>query len=324
MIAIFTEAGHSVGLGHLTRMRSLKNQLNDDGYEACMFVHTEDESLVQAERQEKRKLWINDIDAVRSEINRSDFVVVDTYSTSEAFMKDLSCACGKLIAIDDYNRIRYEGCAVINPNYYGSSVDYPSGIDAEYYAGSEYTLLRPEFHVLRERSVRECVQRILITFGGTDIMDLTPKTVEYCHEIIPGAKLDVVITSSFKNVDKIKKTLNANDVLHCNVDAVCMNRLMNQADFAIASAGSTSNELMKVQCPSILIKVADNQAKNIEYLEPLGYFRTFDTGTFEKIKEMLKPDVRRTILNELMKLETKSTAKLLIEQLYDKHVCKTI
>ena len=320
MIRIFTEAGYSVGLGHLTRMRSLKNQLNDDGYPACLVVQVEDDATsgaIQLEPDETAKLWINDIEAMSSEIDPCDVVVVDTYATTEQFMKDASGLCAKLVAIDDCNRIPYHNCVVVNPNLYGEFIDYPADVNATYCLGAKYNLLRPAFRAEGEREFTGPVKRILITFGGTDVMDLTSKAVEYCHGIAPNARLDVVATTSFTALDNIKSALGENDVLHVNIDAEQMNKLMNQADFAIASAGSTSNELMITRCPSILIQVADNQEKTIRYLGPLGYFKVFEADSFNKIGEMIDPEVRKGIHDKLMELTTASSAKCLIEQLYD-------
>ena len=321
MIIILTEVGRAVGLGHLTRMRSLKQQLNADGYETRMVVQVEEEgagSTLQMGQCETASHWINDSETLHSLISRNDIVVVDTYGTTERFMEEISSACARLVAIDDYNRIRYENCIVVNPNFYGAFIDYPTDNNCDYRLGARYTLLRPEFCVLGARAIKETVERILITFGGTDVMGLTAKTVRYCHSIAPGAGLEIVVTSSFSDVESVQAALVEADTLHCNLSAAQMNELMNHADFAIASAGSTSNELMKTQCPSILIKVAENQADTMKYLEPLGYFRSFDVDSFEKINQMLDPKVRKSIHDKLLELETKSSAKDLVEEVYDK------
>jgi len=141
--------------------------------------------------------------------------------------------------------------------------------------------------------------------------------VRFCHEISPGSRLDVVVTDSFPDLEDIERLLAEGDALHKNIDATQMNRLMNEVDFAIASAGSTSNELMKTRCPSILIQVAQNQAETIRYLAPLGYFKTFDVDSFNVIEEMLKPSVRKGIYDSLMQLEVESSMKDLVEQVYD-------
>ena len=138
MIVILTEAGHSVGLGHVTRMRSLKDQLNADGYAARMVVQMEDDSssaVMLMGQDEAAKRWINDIDVACSEISSCDIVVIDTYRTTEEFMKEVSDICARLIAIDDYNRILYENCVVVNPNFYGSFIEYPVGRTIEYCLG---------------------------------------------------------------------------------------------------------------------------------------------------------------------------------------------
>lgn len=317
-IRLLTEAGPATGMGHLMRMRGLKERLLEDGYPAEMHVQQEDvQNKVQLLPHENDSSWINDSEAVNRIAEPEDILVMDTYKTELHFINSLTKRFRQVIVIDDTNRLEYENTIVINPNYYGAMMDYPEGNGNTYFLGKDYTLLRPDFKYNGNRKINASVKRILITMGGSDVLRMTEKIIAFCHSIDSETSLDIVVTNQFSNLQEIREAVSDRDVLHFNLSAREMNRLMNEADFAIAAAGGTSNELIKTQCPSIVIKVADNQELNVRYLAPLNYFRLFDADHLERIRDMYSREVRQSIYDVLDYIHTDKSAKDAVEYVFD-------
>lgn len=316
-IIIMTEAGHVIGMGHLVRMRGLKEGIQADGYPVEIFVQQEDKNKrVRLNFDENECDWINSFNVSKSVVRKNDIIVLDSYKTELSFINNLAKICRKVIVIDDYKRLDYENTVIINPNYYGSMMGYPKGRGNTYFLGKEYTLLRPEFRYNGKRIISQNTNKILITMGGTDLLGITPRIIDFCHETNSEASLEIVVTDQYKNIDRIIQAAGIKDTVHYNLNAVQMNQLMNEVDFAIAAAGGTSNELIKTECPSILIQVADNQGLNVRYLEPLNYFRIFDADHLEMIQEMYSQKVRQEIFNVLDSVHTEKSAKDAVEFVY--------
>lgn len=317
-IVLLTEAGPITGMGHLMRMRGLKGHLLSDVYPTTMCVQQEDmQSPVHLESNEMSFDWINDVAAVSRVANPKDIIVMDTYKTTLSFIDDLTKMFRKIVVIDDTSRLSYRNTVVINPNYYGTMMKYPKGSGNTYFLGKDYTLLRPEFRYNGKRRIGPKVKNILITLGGTDVLGITHTIMDYCHSIDHETALHVVVTNQFGNLQEIKKTASDKDVLHFNLSATQMNCLMNESDFAIAAAGGTTNELIKTQCPSIVIQVADNQQLNVQYLVPLDYFRLFDADHLGNIRQMYSQRTRQHIFDVLDSIQTDKTAKDAVEYVFD-------
>ena len=94
-----------------------------------------------------------------------------------------------------------------------------------------------------------------------------------------------------------------------------MSGLMLDCDFAVATAGGTTNELIKMQCPAMLVPVADNQMNNIKYLSENGIVAVIGEEKDVSIRSMFSYDKRRGLAEQLSKLHSDSSGKEFIFQL---------
>jgi spore coat polysaccharide biosynthesis predicted glycosyltransferase SpsG len=102
--------------------------------------------------------------------------------------------------------------------------------------------------------------------------------VETLHRIGGDVHLQVVITRAYQDQELIRAKLWEGDTLHCNIDAAAMAELMRTCDFAVSAAGGTTNELIRMQCPAVLVPVADNQLNNVRILSDRDVVEVLEVG----------------------------------------------
>ena len=106
-------------------------------------------------------------------------------------------------------------------------------------SGADFVLLRKPF---REKfkipDVEEKIKSVLITVGGDDKHNLTPKVLEWLKQNYPQWKIQILIGPAFKNLEQITKYQNNNVFFHQNLDAMAIRDLMLTVDLAITAGGS--------------------------------------------------------------------------------------
>lgn len=126
--------------------------------------------------------------------------------------------------------------------------------------GGEYAPLRRQFQghkaVLRER-----IEHILITCGGSDPYDFVPALVSYFLSASVPAVLHVVIGALFSksSIDALEQLAKNHACLKLHRQVSDMASLMKQCDYAVSAAGTTLYELCALGIPSVSFSMADNQ-----------------------------------------------------------------
>lgn len=261
-LQIFTEGGSGIGLGHISRCSSLYDEAAGRGIEVEFIIYGDIENVDFLKgRTFKDQNWLSE-DYLNNHINSKDYCIVDSYLASENLYSIISDRSKKALFIDDTARIEYPKGLVVNPCLNIEGIDYPSKNEVVYLLGAQYILLRRPFIGVERDVVNKDPKSVLITMGGSDIRDLTPKIMDTVCRIHPELKFYIVIGDGFHNVSTIESMKLDNVVLCYNLDAESMKRLMTESDYAITAAGQTTYELMATQTPFIPIQVVDNQLYN--------------------------------------------------------------
>ena len=313
MVTILTEAGYGIGFGHFYRMSGICDRVIHEGFQARMILNADQDARKNLDRSYVQfKAW-QDAGMLPRLIRTEDIVIIDSYRVDLETLKLVRRLSADLIVIDDNNRLPYEGMSVLNPNYYACYMEYPDNKGNTYYLGKDYTLVREPFNRPFSRTVREKVGDVLITMGGTDLKGITIEVINYLNTIrSKNMRLHVVTTAAYRNLDRIRQNLTAQDGYYENIDAEEMSRLMKQADIAVATAGGTSNELIRMQCPSALIRVADNQDNNVNLMKKAGVVEVFDLAHKDIIKQMMSMKKREEMVIKMRALASDRTAADLI------------
>ncbi len=158
-----------------------------------------------------------------------NLIVNDVLDTSEEEVLTQRAAGYRVVNIEDLGPGARIADWVVNALY-------PPTVDAGDHVsfGSAYATLRPEFHDVPQRDVRERPERVLISFGGTDPGRLGPR----CARLLAGridARVRAVVGPGAPDADFPEGV----DVVH-NVTSMAAE--MTAADLVLTSAGRTVYE----------------------------------------------------------------------------------
>jgi spore coat polysaccharide biosynthesis predicted glycosyltransferase SpsG len=266
MIIFRTDANETIATGHLMRCLAIAAECRR--HTAVCFVFADDKSTellkklcptwedyeIEVLHSDYRKLEA-ELPALQKiiELKKPNAVLIDSYAVTPDYLAAVSRKTCTFY-LDDLKAFDYPVDTVIN------YLDHP-----------EYTPLRAQFRDV-PYEVRQEVQNILITTGGSDEAGMSEKILEAALSALTStvnakpATLHLVIGILNRHHDHIKERAAADPriVLHENISE--MAALMSKCDLAISAAGSTLCELCAIGVPTICFAVADNQIPNAERL----------------------------------------------------------
>lgn len=261
-IVFFTEAGEGIGFGHVIRMKALYEELNPkNNCNFYLFFKGNKKNIFDFDFQ--RLNWIEN-DYILNDLPEDSIIIIDSYLSKEDFYIKCKKKFYKTIIFDDYNRIKYYGNLIINPNLYGHMLNY-SNQNLEIISGEKYIILRKQFRKdKKEFKVKEKINSILITLGGSDYRNLLPEIINMLKDKDYG---NIKVLCGNEKIKKvfIKKNGYKNFEYFGFVDQNKMIDLLLNIDVVISSAGQTMHELAYLGIPTVSICIDHDQEKNIEY-----------------------------------------------------------
>lgn len=272
-VYILTEGGAGIGLGHINRCLAICQELCRRKMVVEMLIYTTSEVCNLSSVQYRLMDWKN-IYFLQNEMKQDDQVIIDSYLADISIYNWLAQYVKKLWIIDDNCRLLFpKNATIINPSLNAKSLGYSSKAIENDLLGSRYAILRDSFRMNNNRQISERKNgQWLVTFGGMDVLNLTPKLIaEICHKY-PEKFFKIIIGSDYHNVEEIqvqKEKVNNVELLSY-VSGEVMVALMQQSEGVICACGQTIYELLCLGTPFIPIKVVDNQVNNAKGLEEIG------------------------------------------------------
>jgi len=301
-IIIITEGIKNTGFGHITRCLSLYQAFKERGIKPKFIVNADNdvECLLKQVNYQIFN-WLEERNKLFELIKDTDIAIVDSYLADISVYNTLSELVKLPVYIDDNKRLDYPKGIVLNGNIHAETLNYPKNERITYLLGKKYTPLRKEFWEVPEKKIKEKIESIMVTFGGDDAKNMTPKILVLLNDEYPNLIKNVIIGRAFQNIDEIKKCENKNTNLIYYPDAEKMKEIMSESDIAISTCGQTLNELASVGVPTIGVCIAENQIGNIkgwekvEFLEYAGRYNK--RNILEKIenstKYLVAPEIRK-------------------------------
>jgi UDP-2,4-diacetamido-2,4,6-trideoxy-beta-L-altropyranose hydrolase/UDP-4-amino-4,6-dideoxy-N-acetyl-beta-L-altrosamine N-acetyltransferase len=227
-------------------------------------------------------------------IKNADWLIIDHYSIDSKWEEILRLAVKNILVIDDLANRKHNCDFLLDQNFYINASARYKGLIPEkckQLLGPEYALLREEFSLGKRSEFNDKVQKILISFGGSDPDNFTGKILEVLTDpTYKNITIDVVVGKTNKHNESIKElsTQNKNFNFHCQINY--MARLMEESDLFIGAGGSTSWERLAMGLPSVVIAIADNQIEICESLvnqDLVKYYKgLFETENFKALLNM--------------------------------------
>ncbi len=259
------DAGRDIGLGHLVRCRAVLDQLGRLGWQRAIAVNAEAAAidggadLVVAEG--------DDVAALRRRWpDGCALLIVDHYRRDRAFEGALRGWATRILAIDDLADRPHDADLLLDQTPGRRPEDYAALVpaDCRLLLGGEHALLRPQFQARRPAGLARrrdgAVERILVSFGGTDPGNITGRAVAAIAAANYTGALDVVLGAAAPHADGVAAALAPfGDRARLHRAVADMGGLMAMADLAVGAAGVSSWERCALALPAVAIAVVDNQ-----------------------------------------------------------------
>lgn len=267
-LTVITEGGQKFGFGHITRCLSIANTFKQHDY-TISFIVNGDESLSSMLHNTNYVYysWLLDSERLLKELSQTSLILIDSMKISNSLILKIQELSIPIIFIDDEKRRNIlEKGFVIDWTVLSDKKEYfiPKKENVTYLLGSTYTPLRHEFIDAKQNNIRKKIKRIMITFGGSDIHNLTVPILEALKTNFPQIIKNIIIGPGFQNIQEIQNSKDENTKLIFNADTKKMIETMQNSDLAIASGGQTLYELARIGLPAIAILLVEN-AKDDTY-----------------------------------------------------------
>jgi spore coat polysaccharide biosynthesis predicted glycosyltransferase SpsG/RimJ/RimL family protein N-acetyltransferase len=306
-ISIVTEGFHNTGYGHITRCLSLYQAFEARNIYPTLYVHGDEacKSFLSNSRYEIFD-WLKEPELLFEKIGNSDIIIVDSYSADKSFYDRIALLTSLPVYIDDTLRLEYPSGTILNGAINAESLNYAALGSRTTLLGSKYIPIRKEFWEVPEKLVKIEIQTVILTFGGQDLRNLTPRILRALVRNYPEWKKIVVVGSGFDNVKQIEETKDDLTEIYHSPSAGEMVKLMLDSDLAISAAGQTIYELARIGVPTIAINVADNQAFHLRGWIKEGFIASEisykDINLEHKIFSTMNNTKKRAIREKLIKL----------------------
>lgn len=324
-IYILTEGGKDIGFGHITRCKSLYQAFEKNGTTPT-FITNGDKAVRDLLRDKNHHIfnWPGEQQKLFSIIENADIVTIDSYLADFNFYKKVSEIIKIPVYIDDNMRLDYPKGVVVNGNIFAEELKYPKREEVAYLLGCRYLPLRREFWENIEKKTRENIGTVMITFGGNDARNMTPRVLRLLAKEYPDIAKNVVIGKAFQNIDEIKVEADDKTKLIYSPDAQGMKRVMIESDIAISLGGQTLYELAAISVPAIAVAVAGNQLNNVRGCQKAGFIeyagwwedRQILEGIFKSLKLLQDRDIREKMEKAGRSMVDGNGANRVVEEIF--------
>ncbi len=199
----------------------------------------------------------------------ADWVVIDGDRFGSDFLETVRAARFRVLLIDDFaDRESFPADLIVNPDLDDGEPYRKRGATARLLMGPSYVLLRREFRQeTEEKEIRQTGNRILVTLGGSDPENLTPKianALAHCSDL----EVTVIAGAGYDKVNELRKVRASN--LRTVFNPPGMAQFMKDSDQAIIVAGGTLWELLSMGCAVLSYSRNIMQAHVIQALAHRG------------------------------------------------------
>jgi UDP-2,4-diacetamido-2,4,6-trideoxy-beta-L-altropyranose hydrolase len=293
---IFRADGNpKIGYGHFVRTLGIAGLINVDFHCIYATILPTEYQITEINKVCNEVIFLPDdnsnFDLFFKYLEPNDIVVVDDYNFEENYqnrIREIGC---KLIYIDDHNDKNYV-CDVLINNIPGfSSESFKKEKYTKLCLGTDYALLRKEFFNPNLRSIVKNENSIFISFGGSDVFNISEKIIEFLNRISNKFIINLLIGDGYKYFDNLAKFPNL--IIHKNINANDVAQLIAVSGLCIIPASSLLNEAASIGSNLLIGYFADNQIQPYNYFVNnnlalgIGDYRNLDFLVFEKKIEQL-------------------------------------
>lgn len=292
------DAGASTGFGHLVRSAALASYLCDDFN--CLFVCRNSDisdcgfinSLIAesgAERLDIRDTGDTSFDSNFLDVLSYDAVtVLDNYFYTTEYQQKVRSRSRALVTIDDMPDRRFDADVFFTPSPLSKS-DLELADYTEFHGGLEWTFLRRPFLSTPPVRTSAKIESTVIAMGGSDPMHITDSLIGIVENVLPEARIHVIAGPAAELSDY--KTDNV--IVHRNLSAQEIVKLLDSVDFGIFPASTASLEAISRRLPIAVGWYVDNQYNYYRHGVEKRLFG--DLGDLRRPSAKIETDLRKII-----------------------------
>jgi UDP-2,4-diacetamido-2,4,6-trideoxy-beta-L-altropyranose hydrolase len=336
-IAFRVDGGLYIGMGHIMRCLSLAKEFKRKNDYKVYFISKYKAGIDKIKEENfeviqlKHKNVVNtvgfnygnpeELDKEAEEIvdiitkYKIDLLFIDSYNVTEEYFLIVKPHVERLAYIDDLNKFVYPVDILINGNIAAECMDYKKYSENQIMLlGAKYNLIRDEFRNLPKREIKEKVEEIMITTGGSDPYNMSVKLLNIImgDEELKNLIINVIVGNDFTNKEELIKInqVSKNVILHENIKYI--SKIMLKSDVAISSGGSTLYELCVCGTPTLAFIYADNQEYIVRKMDELGYLQNL--GWYYELKnEQFINSLKNMIYNYYFRIKLSDKQNKLVD-----------
>jgi len=324
-----TRVSNTIGYGHIKRCISLANTVVKHGNKATILTEKNDSSIKLAEKYPVF-LWnyLSSDTTLKNEVNflkeknneKYDFLIIDI-SNSElegedqyfsGYIKSMRKFVNKIAVIDGFmnqcfsSKFCLDADFIVLP-YMDAHNQNIVKTNAKLIIGEKYFILDQKFlDFPREKSISKSVNSVLLTFGGSDPMEITAKAVEEINSIDEKKfNIKIIIGPGFSEelIEKVNNLiLSSNHEYDIIYKPDSISQYINYCDMVVSSTGLSKYEIAFLGKPSIQISI---DAEHSLYNIPFSKMKiSYDLGTLQELKN---GDIKKSFLKIINDFSLRST-----------------
>ena len=229
---------------------------------------------------------------------KPDVVVQNLLNLKEDYMYGLKKLKAKIVDISHKSDFKdhLKADMVINLLY--------DSTDVKCLYSPRYAILDNKFGNLNKRETKDIANKLLISFGGSDVNNLTFKLIKVLDGIDVDFRVNVVIGPGFGDEDVIDENLNSltnKKRFIINKKVTDMVSLILSSDLAFVSGGRTICELAAAGTPGIVF--AQNELEYCRLKEFEKWGSVLNYGYFMDNDNNLSSDIENVVLNKALREE---------------------
>ena len=321
-IFIRVDGAPQLGFGHIYRSIALYNNLLPNKVTFLSKSHNEYQIGFDYLRSLNLKVLSVSSDNETIDIiekSKCDILVNDILDTEESYMEKLKHTGIFVVNFEDLGTGGVKADLVIN-ELYPSPISY----NKKYLSGLKYAVLNPVFERVKvESEISRNVDRIIVTFGGTDPSGLTIKAIKSLEEINFKGKVDIVVGPGNQRIIDISKLISNSTLrIEKHFKVLNMAELISKADLAITSAGRTVTELIAMSVPGIVLC---QNLKELEHTHASIQYGVLNVGLGENLTiEVLGKHIKTLIENFDLRKSLKNKMNILAKNRSNKKIINII
>lgn len=323
------DASAAIGTGHVHRCLGLADELKARGHGVTFVCRSEPGHLIGLIRDRGFECTVLPVGIEPKEDARRtaaaieakgapvDWVVVDHYGLDATWERIVGSKSRRLFVVDDLADRPHDSDVLLDASHGEDATNrYEALLPARtrMLLGPRFIPLRREFFGRPQipRSARP-VQRILMTFGGNDPLDITGLALRALdHPEFGAIALDVTVGTSNPRLEEVCRLAEGMKQATLHVQHPRPSILMDAADLCLGAGGTTSWERCYIGLPSLIVVLADNQREIAERLDRMGVVRSLGDGTRLTVED-LRTAVRSAIGDRDWQLASSRAGQALVD-----------